>query len=359
MDAIVAGKEKILIVGGGLAGMFLCAALCKAGFQVSLVDQPAPKVASRVAAGLFNVITGKFSAKTWQAETFLDTLNGFFEHPSFQSLQKHLTYRTIYRPFQDIFEANEWTSKTADDRFRHLVQVQSSPITPDILHNPHGGIQIMPCGWLETVPFLVELLEILRASFQLQYFEGSFDYGNLNPDTGEVRGDLAAGVYDRIIFAEGVGSLRNPWFGFVPIEPLKGQVLAVDIPGFEPDYILSKKIFVIRREDGLFTVGSTYEKRFDHLEPTEEGIAEITGYLKNLIQLPFEVVGARASARPTTPNRKPVLGFHSTYPLLMIQNGMGTKGVLQSPWAANITLEILSGVRNEVPKETDVKRFEK
>lgn len=323
-----------------------------------MFQQHSAKSASRVAAGLFNVITGKFSAKTWQADEFLHTLNAFFERPAFAPLRQHIAYSLIYRPFNDLFEANEWTTKTADQRFRHLVQVAAQPILPHQIHNPHGGLMIQPCGWLHVGPFLDELAQVLSQQFAFRLIPTAFIYDSLDPETGIVTGE-AAGTYDLIVFAEGVGSLSNPWFGYVPIQPLKGQVLEVDIPDFAPPFILSKKVFAICKAEGHFTVGSTYEKQFTHLEPTPEGIAEITGHLQAWLRAPFTVQSARASVRPTTPNRKPVLGPHPQFPRLWIQNGMGTKGVLQAPWAARLAAEILLGADKSLPAEVDVKRFQK
>lgn len=350
--------KNILIVGGGLAGTFLAAELCKRGCHVVMVDIRDLRSASRTAAGLFNVVTGRFAAKTWQAETFLETLAAFFETPPFDQLRHLLHYQTIFRPFKSIFEANEWDAKSADPRYQDIVNIRK-PFLQDKLFNDYGGIDILPCGWLDTYNFLREAQQVLSDNFNFKIYNQPFDYSLLNPETGAISGGNFAGIYDAVIFAEGVKSLENPWFKTVPLQPLKGQVILIEIDDLDLDFILSRKVFMLPLGNGRYRVGSTYEKNFDTLEPTPAATEEISEHLRAALKVPFNVVFESAAVRPTTPNRKPILGPHPHFPKIFIQNGLGTKGVLQAPWCATITTQFLFKEIDEFPKETAVTRFRK
>ena len=64
--------QQIAIIGGGLAGSFLALRLCLKGHSVYLFDEAISNSASRVAAGLFNVITGRYGAKSWEADFIIE-----------------------------------------------------------------------------------------------------------------------------------------------------------------------------------------------------------------------------------------------------------------------------------------------
>ncbi|MCB0856012.1 MAG: FAD-binding protein, partial [Bacteroidetes bacterium] len=85
--------NKYAIIGGGLAGCLMAARLAMRGQEVVLIDHPQPNSPSKVAAGLFNVITGRFGAKSWLADTLLEELNQFLQIPAFLSLQPYVHYQ--------------------------------------------------------------------------------------------------------------------------------------------------------------------------------------------------------------------------------------------------------------------------
>ncbi|HHG85615.1 MAG TPA: FAD-dependent oxidoreductase [Bacteroidetes bacterium] len=349
--------KQILIVGGGLGGMFFAAESLLAGHEVTLVDAPAKDSASRIAAGLFNVITGRKAGRSWQAAELLEVLNSFFDHPQFQGLKKFLHPLPIYRTFKSIGEYNDWTVHSKDPTYNNWVRHIAEPRMPAQIHNELGGLEILPCGWLETGPFLDALKVVLQTEMGMKVHETTFEHAALNPDTGKVNLGGKNYVYDEVVFAEGVGIRNNPWFDWMVIWPLKGQILEVEIPNFDPGFVLMRKIFLLPKGNNFYTVGSTYEREFVETGPTAAGIAELKGLIQEAIKVPFRVVEARAGLRPTTPNRRPVLGTHPEYPRLHVLNGLGTKGVLQTPWSAQLLRKFLDGELAEMPKQLSPQRF--
>lgn len=345
------------MVGGGLAGTFFAAESLRAGHHVQLVDDAAPGGASRIAAGLYNIITGRKAAKTWQAEALLATLADFLQVPEMAPLRQAVHPMTIYRPHRTAGEYNDWMARAADPAYTPHVRHIAAARLPDVIENPLGGLEILPCGWVDTGLLLDKLQQVLTDYYGLVQHRQRLDYAAIDPGTGKV---LLAGqnqIFDEIVFAEGAGIRHNPWFGALDIRPLKGQIVDIEMEGFDPDYVLLRKVFMIPKGKNIYTVGSTYEKYFQDTEPSAAGVEELSGRIKAAVRLPFKVVDTRAGIRPTTPNRRPLIATHPNHSRLHVLNGMGTKGVLQAPWAARLLRQHLDGAGTELPREVGIERF--
>lgn len=352
-----ASPKSVLIIGGGLSGTFMAAESLLAGHEVTLIDEPRPDSASRVAAGLFNLITGRKAVLTWRAHELISALNAFFERPQFASLKHHLRPANIYRPFKNPGEYNNWCAKSIKEEYASIVKIVSAPQTPDRVYNEYGGLEILQCGWLETAPFVQAALAVMETELGLTLHRGKFEAKAFDPTGAKANIDGIEYVYDEVVFAEGTALLHNPLWDWLGIRPLKGQILDVEIEDWDPGYVLLRKMFFLPRGNNFYTVGSTYENDYTVTGPTQEGIEEISRGIKAAIKMPFRVLEARAGIRPTTPNQRPVWGRHPNYPKLYVLNGMGAKGVLQAPWSARKMRGWLDGEEMETPVETGVARF--
>lgn len=327
----------------------------RSGHDVLLFDKVDPKSPSRVAAGLYNVITGRVASKTWIAEMLLERLHGFFEEEMFQPLAGHLTRMKIYRPYKTIGEANEWFLKATRKGFETMVRHEASGLLPDLIINPYGGLEILPCGWVDTVGLVTEMKELLGRTGRFTWLDEVFPYESLDPKTLHL--DTVGENFDEVIFAEGPKMSKNPWFGDVEMIPMKGQVMEIEAEGLPEDLVVLRKVFIVPRGDNRFVVGSTYEKNFTHADPTPEGISALENYIGGAIRLPFKVVDVRAGIRLTTYDRRPICGRHPEFPGLVIFNGLGSKGVLQAPWVARHLRQWLDGQSNVLRKEIRLERL--
>lgn len=349
--------KQILIVGGGLAGTLMAAESMRAGHEVVLVDEEKSNSATQIAAGLYNIITGRMATKTWRAEELLSSLSTFFSDPLFHSLRPFLHPIPIYRPYKSISERNTWFLRSAESGYAPFTRHVSSPRDVDRIHNTLGGLEILPCGWLEAGAFVSALKDEMVGTGKMKWIRKGFEYSALDPKQmcvdlwGEKR------KFDEVIFAEGAGLRHNPFFKWVDLRPLKGQVLEIELEGLPEGYILLRKVYLVPRGAHRYVVGSTYEKNFTDLNPTNEGVSALEQYVAEATPLPFKVLEARAGARPTTPNRRPILGRHPEFPGICIFNGLGTKGVLQGPWCARMFRNWLDGKLSELPPEVRLERF--
>lgn len=64
-----------------------------------------------------------------------------------------------------------------------------------------------------------------------------------------------------------------------------------------------------------------------------------------------------AGIRPTVKDRRPLVGKHPKYKNLAILNGLGTRGVMIAPWAANQLFYHLEQEK-ELDKEITIARYQ-
>ena len=77
-----------------------------------------------------------------------------------------------------------------------------------------------------------------------------------------------------------------------------------------------------------------------------------------LITVPFDVVDHIAGVRPTTGDRRPLVGVHPYYKQLCILNGLGTRGVMAAPMFASHLFDLIEK-QQPLLKEIDILRFPK
>src|SRR5690606_5670358 len=78
-DLILSMKVDFLLIGQGIAGTLLSYRLIGAGKKVYVIDQPGKNNSSRVAAGLFNPVTGRKMVKTWDADLIFPEIKHLYQ----------------------------------------------------------------------------------------------------------------------------------------------------------------------------------------------------------------------------------------------------------------------------------------
>lgn len=338
--------KKIHVIGGGLAGVFSAARLLAAGAEVVLWEGNLPGRASLVAAGLFNVITGRFGAKTWQAETLMQGWKDLFAQPLFAPLARHVHYTDIYRPFADTAEFNTWTGRSGDPAYSDFVSLQSQPILPEQIINPEGGILIHQCGWADVPALLDEMVELLAAQYPASFSIESREWVAM---PGEM-----------VVHTSG---WRSTLLGNVPVIPNKGELLIIHAPELQTELALSRKAYVIPWGQDHYAVGGSYAAfpqgqpiGTEHFPPSDHARSELQGYLAKLLKVPYTIADHKAGVRPTTPDRKPIIGQLSDNEWIF--TGLGSKGILYAPWGSQLLADaMLNG--GHIPHEVAANRWKK
>jgi glycine oxidase len=181
----------------------------------------------------------------------------------------------------------------------------------------------------------------------------SFQKNNPSAEYFEVGRSKAS----KLVFCEGVHIRNNPWFQWVKMAPVKGELILIHAPSLSEELILDKKVFVLPFGNQRFKVGSTYEWSDLTEIPTENGKLSITERLDKVIDCAYEIENQWAGVRPATVDRRPVLGAHPEYKNLFVFNGLGTKGVMLAPYFAREMLSMLTIKNFMVHAEVTADRF--
>ncbi|WP_416867221.1 MAG: NAD(P)/FAD-dependent oxidoreductase [Imperialibacter sp.] len=345
-------EVDFLIIGQGLAGTTLAFELLGKGKKVMVMADSKQPCASKVAAGLYNPITGNRLVKTWKADSLFDIVESYY-----QSLESMLDVKFvhpigIYRPFTSIDEQNDWMAKSADPQFSaYVVKVTSQPHDSQLFHDPYGGVHLRKAGFIDTTIFLEASKKYLQAKGC--FTEEMFHEDNLSiTNTGISYKDLKAG---NLVLAQGVGAQRGNLFSWLPLHELKGEILEVST-SLGSNTIFNRGCFMLPAGNERWRVGSTYNWRQPDYLPTEQGKKEILEKLNHLYKGNVELTNHMVGIRPSTKDRRPFLGKHPAHENIHIFNGLGTKGVSLSPFFAREMADYLVG-QKPLSREVSIERY--
>jgi glycine/D-amino acid oxidase-like deaminating enzyme len=341
-----------LIVGQGLAGTALAQALLHEKQSVVVLGTEARKPSSAVAAGLYNPITGKKMVLTWNAAVLFPLLNDFYLDAEQLLNIKIIHPKKIYRPFTDIQSQNDFWAKSTHDIFDFAEPEQDSMHYEPYIWNLYGGLSTKQSGYVDVKGYISGMHALLLQSGSYQ--EELFDYACLSLHTDHIQyKNIQA---KKIIFAEGYYNRFNPYFNWLPIGGMKGDVLTLSIEDYPLKEVVNKHFFIIPLPNGTFRIGSSYIREFEDDAPTQSGLEEIVEGAHTILKRPFVVIGQQAGIRPVIPDHRPVIGTHPEHPLVLIMNGLGTKGVSLAPFAAKSLTEFLLSDQ-EIDQSISVNRF--
>jgi glycine/D-amino acid oxidase-like deaminating enzyme len=137
---------------------------------------------------------------------------------------------------------------------------------------------------------------------------------------------------------------------------LKGETLTISL-NEKPKAIFNRGVYIVpTQKDNLYTVGATYQPKDVTPGLTMEAKAELEEKLKALIKIPYRVDHQNWGIRPTTPDRRPMLGAHPAHKNVNIFNGLGTKGVSLAPYFSGVLADWIEG-NSEIPWEVNIERF--
>ncbi len=354
---LVKESRVFSLIGGGWAGTLMGIRLLSEGKQVYLFDSFRQESASNVAAGLFNIITGRFGALTWQASLLLNEIQLMLADEVFGLLKPYVHYADIYRPFKEVEEYNKWLGRIHEEAYVPFVSFQEQTILKEKLNNSHGGILIHKCGWIEVRKGIEVLKKYIANHPKGALINEDIGVHQIHLDKKYIKGKDDNISFDEIIFCEGYRGHANPLWKHVKIIPNKGELLVIYSKELELPFVLSRKIYVIPGDSNSYIVGATYAREFENIHPSRKGREELEKYILDAIKVPYRIMGHFAGIRPTTPNRRPIVGTHPEWPNVHICTGFGSKGVLYGPYCTRILLNSILGKEQVIPPTMNVNRF--
>lgn len=349
-------KDKVAIIGSGIAGGILSWELIKRGQEIIVFNKPNPNSSSRVAAGLVNAIIPRRVTKTWLADEIFPNLHSFYQTIEKKLESEFFHPNNVIHIFEYSKEQNDWLSKVSNSKFDPYFSDKTIffPSNKN-LKSPLGAIRIDLAGHCDTEKFLNALenhfnsLNVLRSE--------EFQYDLLEPlEDGKYL--YKEEVFDKVIFAEGIDAQEHYFFKNIPFVPVKGELLKIKVPQLKLEQILLGGVFVIPLGNDEYYLGSTYEWDYNDVLPTEKGKNKLLKRFSDYSDLEVEVLEQRAGVRPAIKDRRPVLGEHKEHKNLYLFNGFGSKAVSLVPYFANHFCEFILENKS-LMDEVNFNRFNK
>ncbi|MFZ9027794.1 MAG: NAD(P)/FAD-dependent oxidoreductase [Crocinitomicaceae bacterium] len=335
-------NKKVCVIGNGLAGACVSYHLIKAGFEVTVFDN-GENHSSVVAAGLITPLVFRRMNKSWRVDEFIGYLVPFYR--SFETFdQEVLRNIPLRRMFASDQERGYWLERQNTPEYSaYMAQVNSEDDTYPHAINNFGSGRVQNCYAVNAKPFFSRVDSFIRANGRL--IEEAFDYEKLMDNTYEEE------TFDAFVFCEGFMNYLNPFFKDIPVGQTKGDVLTIKAETIPDGQSLNRKCFMLPLGNHKFKVGSTYSWNEPNPIPTDEGKHQILEKLAYITPEKVEVLEHLAGVRPTTMDRRPIIGKHRTKDNLYLFNGLGTKGYMYAPLLAK---EFVDHLLNGTPLHEEV-----
>lgn len=342
----------VLIVGQGLAGSLLAWRLLTSGIKVVVVDNAACN-ASRVAAGLLNPVTGQRLVKTHGVDDYLPEAMLLYRQLSIQFQQNFFVAKPMWRVLVSTKLRQLAEQRLTDAAYQDYLEAIVDREATIPIRAEYGLLRQRNTGYLRTVPLLDNIRDWLTA--HRAYLESEFDYNELK---------LLPGLRWRqfnpahIVFCEGYRVQHNPWFGPLPLQPAKGEILRCRGDVNDSNAIVNYGYWMIPEDNGEFKTGASFDTKHVDLCKTDPARQSLLNALAQVIPklAGSEVIEQSVGIRPATLDKQPFVGAHPRYPNLHIFNGFGAKGSLVIPFFAR---RLLENLRNGIPlpPSCDIKRY--
>ncbi len=340
-----------IIVGFGLAGICFADICEREGKSFIVIDQGS-ECASLVAAGLYNpVILKRYTLPYKSVEQFDNALLFFknLENKLGTSIMESLSVQKV---FYSIEDQNNWFTASDKVGLARFLSTSMNINSTNAITAPFNFGQVQETGRL----FIKKMQSAYRVSLESHnaFAKALFSHQNIRFCNNQV-------IYKEykakhIVFAEGFGIKNNPFFNELPLVGNKGEYIIINAPELKLTAAIKSSIFIIPLGNDLYKVGATYNWLEKDWNTTTQARDELVGKLHSLIKVSFEIVDQQAGMRPTTGDRRPIIGVHPTYSQLAIVNGLGTRGVMAGPMLAQYLFDALEkGIA--IPEELNCMRF--
>ncbi len=342
-----------LIVGLGLAGISFCETLEKAGKTFKVISDDSQQ-SSRVAGGMYNPVILKRFTLAWNAREQMNLTTPFYADLE-QKLGVKLDYKLrVLRKFASVEEQNLWFEAADKPGLDYFLSTTVQENKNPSLDAPFGFGEVKYTGRIDTAMLLSSYRKYLQEKNTLHPSPFNFAYFKTFPDHVSYKTIKAR----QIVFCEGYGLKNNPYFGYLPLNGTKGELLTIKAIDYKEENVIKSSVFTIPLGDDLYRVGATYKWKDKTNTPTDEAKLELLEKLKSFLKCDFEIVDHVAGIRPTVVDRRPLVGRHPEHENMYVLNGFGSRGVMIAPYASE---QLFNFIENGLELDSEIKsqRFTK
>lgn len=345
-------KVDYIIVGLGLAGIAFTEELLAANKTV-IVFEDGSQTSSLVAGGVYNPAILKRYTPVWNAKEQLEVALPFYENLEKKLQTKFDEKFLIKKVFTSIEDQNNWF--TASDKPKLVDYLDTDLDTTKykgIIANYAFG-NVKQAGRIDTKKLVETYRSYLNENNSIRFEK--FNYASLKiTETAVTYQDLKA---TKIVFAEGFGIKENPFFNYLPLSGVKGELITIYAPDLAINFLLKSAIFILPLGKNYYKIGATFNWKDKTSNPTKEGKAELIEKLEKVLSVPYKIVEQTAGIRPTVAGRRPLVGLHQEHKNIAVLNGLGTRGVMIGPTVAKALYNYLEA-NILLDEEIDIKRFQ-
>lgn len=318
-----------IIVGLGLAGFAFVRELEK-NDKSFIVFEDESQRSSMVAGGMYNPVILKRFTPVWNAVEQLELALPFYKELE-DDFKKVYHYSVdICRIFKSIEEQNNWFLACDKPKL-------SKFMIPKVFNDKINGIKmnfgfgkLSNTGRIDTKLLLEDFRNYLKSKKLL--LRESFNYNQLKVRNSAIEyQDITS---NKVVFCEGFGLKKNPFFNYLPMQEAKGELLIIKAPKLKIDYLIKAAIFIMPLGNDLYKIGSTFNWKDKTTQPSKSGKEELINKLSTVLDTPYEIIDHIAGIRPTVKDRRPLVGKHPKIDNMAVLNGLGTRGVMIAPMAA-------------------------
>ncbi|TKS56030.1 NAD(P)/FAD-dependent oxidoreductase [Mesohalobacter halotolerans] len=340
--------KDFLIVGSGLAGLSVARHLEFKNASFDIISDTTQQ-SSRIAGGIINPVAVKRMKPAWQVEEYLPYAKTFYQSIN-NAFQEEIYSRKILNVFvHDIEQENNWYQAYDKARLKSFISSQ-------VFKNKNQNLNIGKIGKIKAgIIHLTTLYQCLKHHYQKQWVSETFKHDKLEINESYLTYQNVS--YKHIVFCEGFGVTQNPFFNHLGIYGNKGDYLIFKSKALQIKELYKAKYFLIPLSKDLYKFGATYQRKPLNHEPSNEARSQMMEALDNMISVPYKIVRQVCGIRPTTKDRRPVVGTHKKHKNIHILNGFGSRGVMTSPkLGQKLVKHILTD--EKLDPEISIRRFD-
>jgi len=336
-----------IIVGQGFAGSFFAAELLLNHKTFAIIDADKNK-ASSIAAGVYNPVILKRFTPIWEADEQIDffiekmkVLEEFFQ-------TKFLIEEPILRIIDNPMERKTWVRK-ARNKLKYFLDSEIIEEKANI-KSAFGLGKVLQSGRIHSTHFLSTLKNHCK-DFILNE---DFYYSEIKFDEKQIKYYNITAKY--IVFCDGMSMVNNPFFNTIPIKTNKGECLTAILEKPLEKFIFKKKYFLFQETENQYYIGGTNDSEDFSIDCTEKIKQELIQSVAEIYTSNITIIEQKAAIRPTTFDRRPIVGKHRNHENIFLINGLGTRGALLGAKCAQSLFENIE-YQKPIQKEIDVNRF--
>lgn len=340
-------EVEYLIIGQGIAGSVLAYQLEKRNSSFCIIDKGHQDSASYVAAGVINPLVLKRMTMSWRAVSFLDQLHDFYplfdQHFGMKSFYPQPLHKLIRSKEEENFWKKRWKLAELDD----FAELELSPVKSAHFKEGFKKGEVKHTAWVDLKTLLPKVREYyLKKDMLLDEALEYLELENLRYK------DI---LFEKVIFCEGAGCSKNPFFNHLPFQYNKGELLTIKAPGLGVKELYKKKIFIVPLGDDLYRIGATYEKHHETKYDPKLKREELIENFESIFDCDFEVIEQESGIRPTVKDRRPLIGRHPLLSNFYILNGLGSRGCMMAPLLSEELMAFIEDGK-DLPEEADLGR---